>query len=122
MRAMKCNLELRLLPSHMEDQEEEFSSRTSHGDHEQQQQLTILYNGRVCVSDVTELQARAILSLAAREVEETRKTPTSSSTVPVSSSSQLSTTPSNLSMNRSLQRFLQKRKNRIQSKSPYTVN
>ncbi|KAK4349390.1 hypothetical protein RND71_032145 [Anisodus tanguticus] len=40
-----------------------------------QQQLTIFYNGRLVVSDVTELQAKAIIYLASREMEEkTKKT------------------------------------------------
>ncbi|XP_038721450.1 protein TIFY 5A-like [Tripterygium wilfordii] len=129
MRSRKCNLELQLhlfTDSDHRHMEEESSSR-SPVDHQQQQhhqerqKLTIFYNGRVCVCDVTELQARAILSTATREMEETMKTPTCSSTL--LSSSQLSTSSSNLSMKRSLQRFLQKRKrNRIQSTSPYIVN
>ncbi|KAK8551402.1 hypothetical protein V6N12_040045 [Hibiscus sabdariffa] len=76
----------------------------------QLQQLTIFYNGRLCVCDVTELHARAILKLASRERDETIKTSTASSTLKP---------PANISMKRSLQQFLQKRKTRIQATSPY---
>ncbi|KAL3851496.1 hypothetical protein ACJIZ3_013378 [Penstemon smallii] len=77
---------------------------------QQQQPLTIFYNGRVAVSDVTELQARAIIKLASRENEEK----STSSNEP-----QLYSPVSGLSMKRSLQRFLQKRKTRAEATSPY---
>ncbi|KAJ8538486.1 hypothetical protein K7X08_027707 [Anisodus acutangulus] len=44
----------------------------------QPQQLTMFYNGKLVVSDATELQAKAIIYLASREMEEeTKKTPSS---------------------------------------------
>ncbi|KAF8413563.1 hypothetical protein HHK36_001554 [Tetracentron sinense] len=83
-----------------------------------QQQLTIFYNGRVCICDATELQARAIIWLASRKIEERMNTPRSES-VSSSLQSQVLYRPSGLSMKRSLQGFLQKRKKRIQATSPY---
>ncbi|XP_065877207.1 protein TIFY 5A-like [Euphorbia lathyris] len=80
----------------------------SHLEERTAQQITIFYNGNVCVSDVTELQAKAILLLATREK--------------ITSSRGSSSNPNGLSMKRSLQRFLQKRNHRIQSTFPYHIN
>ncbi|OIT32863.1 PREDICTED: protein TIFY 5A-like [Nicotiana attenuata] len=117
-----CNLELRLVPPCVSVSPKDctttpyFSMRDNQGTEEkQQQQLTIFYNGKVVVSDATELQAKAIIYLASRETEENTKTSS-----PISeSSSPLLQTQTGLSMKKSLQRFLQKRKNRIQETSPY---
>ncbi|KAK2965284.1 hypothetical protein RJ640_004153 [Escallonia rubra] len=86
---------------------------------ESQQQLTIFYSGRMSVCDATELQARAIILLASQETEQKSKTPTGSSepSSPLILSPLYS--PTGLSMKRSLQRFLQKRKHRAQATSPY---
>ncbi|XP_015574971.2 protein TIFY 5A [Ricinus communis] len=117
-----CSLELRPVPF----------SDSGHNHREQQaiespqerQQLTIFYNGRVCVCYVTEVQARAILSLASREMED--KMTTSLLGTPTGRSEFVSPLPSplcspstGLSMKRSIQRFLQKRKHRAQATSPY---
>nr|CAN84091.1 hypothetical protein VITISV_007759 [Vitis vinifera] len=115
--------------------------RGSPQEQQQQQQLTIFYDGRVCVCEVTELQglfmnpadqvflwavvpfgymyeARAIILTASREVE--TKTPTASDVTMVSPSLQSQLySPTGLSMKRSLRSFLQKRKNRIEATSPY---
>nr|CAD1819637.1 unnamed protein product [Ananas comosus var. bracteatus] len=108
---------------------------------QQQQQraenkITIFYDGQICVCDVTEIQARAIISMARREMEEKENRNSSESNcnqvqqyqqqsqlqqrknlAPNLQNSQLSN--SGLSMKRSLQRFLQKRKTRINAISPY---
>ncbi|KAF3449945.1 hypothetical protein FNV43_RR06024 [Rhamnella rubrinervis] len=156
-----CNLELRLLPSSSSSSSSFFSDNQHHRQtanmkdestsesppsqrqqlKQHQQQLTIFYNGNMCVCDVTELQARAILFYASREMEEkmmtmrtpkyddaeyspaptptptTTPTPTGSSTSTVVQMS--SPTAAGLSMKRSLQRFLQKRKHRVHATSPY---
>ncbi|XP_044496700.1 uncharacterized protein LOC123219053 isoform X2 [Mangifera indica] len=82
-----CNLELCLLPSsssssaaasepeyghphHLQNMDQESSS--SQHSSQPSQQLTMFYNGRVCVCDVTEFQARNILLLASREMEESK--------------------------------------------------
>lgn len=73
------------------------------------------------------IQAKSILMLANKEMEERVRTPRSepsSPTLLVSSHSHYHNhlyTPAgtSLSMKKSLQRFLQKRKNRIQEASPY---
>ncbi|XP_038987904.1 protein TIFY 5A-like [Phoenix dactylifera] len=103
---------------------------------QQQQQITIFYNGQLCVSDVTEFQARAIISMAKQEMDDrmnkhhhqhqqhqfqqkhhNKSTPPQ----PPASSSQAMPEVLNqgLSMKKSLQRFLQKRKTRINALSPY---
>ncbi|KAK4781372.1 hypothetical protein SAY86_015474 [Trapa natans] len=92
-----------------------------HGKQQQQQPLTIFYNGKVCFSNVTDLQARTILYHARREMElESARSPQGSGPAPSSWQSYQAYSPNNTgSMKRSLQRFLQKRKNRTHSMSPY---
>ncbi|XP_073030565.1 protein TIFY 5A-like [Primulina eburnea] len=108
-----CNLELRLVkPAHPV-----FSNDINIGGQTPNpiyKELTVFYKGEVCVSDVTELQARAIILLASREMEE--KSPGSKLNSPLCSPT------TGLYMKRSLQRFLQKRKTRSQETSPYPVN
>lgn len=61
------------------------------------------------------IQARAIIRIARKEMEEKSKTPSSFSEPP----SPLLPSQAGVSMKKSLQRFLQKRKSRIQATSPY---
>ncbi|MCD9559336.1 hypothetical protein HAX54_017236 [Datura stramonium] len=124
-----CNLELRLMPPSLSGFPPQNCTNTpcfSMEDKESQkqpQQLTIFYNGKFVVSDVTELQAKAIIYLASKEMEEKTKknpSPMSGHSSPMSEPlSQLLQPQTGLFMKRSLQRFLQKRKNRIQTTSPY---
>ncbi|XP_048141014.1 LOW QUALITY PROTEIN: protein TIFY 5A-like [Rhodamnia argentea] len=127
------DLELRLQPYSIPDfLASSGSSSSSTGSAEcspeEQQKLTIFYDGKVCASAVTELQARQIILLANRETEErSSKTPTGSEPSTPSLWSQPSTpnvqpqvySSTGLSMKRSLQKFLQKRQHRIQATSPY---
>ncbi|GMI77763.1 jasmonate-zim-domain protein 8 [Hibiscus trionum] len=117
-----CNLELRLLPSGFSGDRRDMVEGRSEIPENQQQQLTIFYNGRVCVCHVTELQARTILMIANREMDERLRTPASGSEPASPALQSPIDSPSTglpTGMKRSLQRFLQKRKNRIQTTSPY---
>ncbi|KAK7359475.1 hypothetical protein VNO77_01435 [Canavalia gladiata] len=120
-----CNLELRLFPPSRSDlrpiMEAEVNESPQQVHHQQQQNhpLTIFYDGKICVSDVTEYQARSILMLANKEIEERMKTPNGSEPSSPLQSHNLHSPGTGLSMKRSLQRFLQKRKNRNQETSPY---
>ncbi|CAL9758476.1 unnamed protein product [Musa acuminata subsp. burmannicoides] len=94
---------------------------------QQQQQITLLYDGRICACDVTEMQARAIIAMAKREMDGHMKKTTQAHRQPIESSlppssprpvERLLINPE-LSMKRSLQRFLHKRKSRLHALSPY---
>ncbi|KAF7846571.1 hypothetical protein BT93_L4126 [Corymbia citriodora subsp. variegata] len=127
------DLELRLQPYSVSDflasaAPSSSSSESAECSPEEQRKLTIFYDGKVCASTVTELQARAIILLANREMEEkSSRTPTGSSPSTPSVLSQPSTpnpqaqvyNSTGLSMKKSLQRFLQKRQHRSQATSPY---
>ncbi|WOK91726.1 protein TIFY 5A-like [Canna indica] len=82
-----------------------------------QQIMTIFYNGRVCAFEATEIQARAIISMAKKEMDDmiTEKNRKQESMPQILN-------PTGLSMKRSLQRFLQKRKARITDVAPYIQN
>ncbi|CAI8590869.1 unnamed protein product [Vicia faba] len=124
-----CNLELCLFPQYGSDNdhnnhmvEEEKDSDRMSSMQNLQQPLTIFYDGKMCVTHVTELQAKSILMMANKKVQETVKTPIgseASTPIMVQSPHQLCSPGPGLSMKRSLQRFLQKRKYRIQQASPY---
>ncbi|KAG6537900.1 protein TIFY 5A-like [Zingiber officinale] len=104
------------------------------------QQITIFYNGQICIRNVTDLQARAIICMATKEMDDQwRKESTQAkekesspsqlllhhrSAVrrpPLSVEQQLLMNPK-LPMKRSLQRFLQKRKSRSLATSPYYMH
>ncbi|KAM7530470.1 hypothetical protein LguiB_033880 [Lonicera macranthoides] len=141
-----CNLELRLFPP---SASASINSDDDHHHHhhknditngspkEEKEQLTLFYNGTVSACEVTELQARAIIFFASQQMAEKSKSPSLNGSDPLMVQSQMqspslngsdplmvqsqmqSPTSTDLSMKRSLQRFLQKRKHRIQSTSPY---
>ncbi|CAL0301253.1 unnamed protein product [Lupinus luteus] len=137
-----CNLELALFPSYNSNhhnnninnpimeassgspkiEQVHYHDQQQRQQKEQQNTLTIFYDGKICVSDVTELQARSILMLANKTMEERVKTPSGlepSTPTVVESHQPLYSPATPLSMKRSLQRFLQKRKTRKQEASPY---
>ncbi|XP_073041713.1 protein TIFY 5A-like [Primulina eburnea] len=99
MKRITCNdkLELRLATPTIGGAGEE---------EEEEEEATVFCNGRVATCDVTELQARAIIMLTRRELD--RETKLGSTAI------------TGLSIKRSLQRFIQKRKTRSQSASPYS--
>ncbi|XP_058767850.1 protein TIFY 5A-like [Vicia villosa] len=114
-----CNLELCLYPPYTFEEEKDSDKSSMQNE---QQPLTIFYDGKMCVIDVTEFQAKSVLTMANKKVEEIVKTPTGSepsTPTTVESPHQLYSPGHALSMKMSLQRFLQKRKNRIQQASPY---
>ncbi|KAL6201197.1 hypothetical protein ACLB2K_024912 [Fragaria x ananassa] len=129
-----CNLELVLSLSSSDECSSSLESlhQQSCQDLQQQQQLTIFYNGVMCTCDVTELQARAILCVANNELGKiVVKTSTTSSLIP-SGSYELSSPSAHysppctsrvaaggLSIKKSLRKFLQKRKHRSQATHPY---
>ncbi|URE37654.1 tify domain [Musa troglodytarum] len=90
----------------------------------QQKKMTIFYQGRVCVCDATEMQARAIISMAKREMEDTvttkqqRQSKEEEEEESSSRAVALQVLDPGLSMKRSLQRFLQKRKARVSDATP----
>ncbi|TKY71961.1 TIFY 5A [Spatholobus suberectus] len=130
-----CNLELALFPPcdsgprrhPMVEEASEISPMQNYLHHhhhrqEQQQPLTIFYDGKICVADVTEFQAKSILMLANKKMEERVRTPTGSepsSPTIMQSHHQVYSPGTGLSMRKSLQLFLQKRKIRVQEASPY---
>ncbi|XP_045821411.1 protein TIFY 5A-like [Trifolium pratense] len=123
------NLELRLFPlsnsdlcNTMKEEEEEEVAESSESplQDNQHRPLTIVYDGKICVHDATEIQARSILMFANKEMEERVRTPTGTSSEPSSPSVfNLYSPATSPSMKKSLQRFLHKRKNRIQEAAPY---
>ncbi|XP_023640706.1 protein TIFY 5B [Capsella rubella] len=123
----KCDLELRLSPSSYDSDfhsslEESSSSEVSQQKQEPQM-LTIFYNGHMLISsDLTNLEANAILSLASRDVEE--RPPSSlrsshGSDPPMITNNSTRIQQQKASMKRSLRNFLQKRNVRIQATCPY---
>ncbi|XP_049377801.1 protein TIFY 5A-like [Solanum stenotomum] len=118
-----CNLELRLMPPSLSTFSPNNCNNTSYFSMEEDkestelenksQPLTIFYNGKLVVSHVTDLQAKAIIYLASRETEEKTNKTSSPMSEPSSPLLQPQT------VKKSLQRFLQKRKNRIETTSPY---
>lgn len=97
----QCNLDLGLVTPSV-------FYHSSRPNKKQPQPLTIFYNGQVAACDVTEVEARAIILCATKQQfmeHKSRISPSSPAT--------------GLSMKRSLQRFLEKRKTRAHAISPY---
>ncbi|EHA8588580.1 protein TIFY 5A [Cocos nucifera] len=136
MAGSDCDPELRLsLGSSSRDCSAAESTRIDRwlaNSEQKQQKITIFYDGRISVCDVTEFQARAIISMAKQEMvdrmnknhhhqfqqkHDKESTPPQSLAPPSQAMPQLLN--QGLSMKRSLQRFLQKRKTRINAASPY---
>ncbi|KAL0698671.1 hypothetical protein Bca4012_054793 [Brassica carinata] len=121
-----CDLELRLFPTSSYDTDsdtsvvESRSSGNSLPKKEESQRITIFYNGKMCVSsDVTHLQAKSIISIASREMEERSSSNGSDPQNRLTRLHHQQLPNPKASMKRSLQSFLQKRRIRIQAISPY---
>uniref|UniRef100_A0A3Q7HN62 Protein TIFY n=2 Tax=Solanum lycopersicum TaxID=4081 RepID=A0A3Q7HN62_SOLLC len=121
-----CNLEFRLMPPSLSTFSPNICSNNNTSSYfsmeedkesteleQKSEPLTIFYNGKLVVSHVTDLQAKAIIYLASRETEEK----TNKSLSPISEPSSPLLQPQ--TVKKSLQRFLQKRKSRTQTTSPY---
>ncbi|XP_021724877.1 protein TIFY 5A-like isoform X2 [Chenopodium quinoa] len=111
---MDCNLELGLSSSSTT------FSTGSNVDDSKREQLTIFYNGTICVCDVTEAQARCIINRASRKMTEgTCISPTDQISPKLQYEQLCSQTQNGLSMKKSLRQFLEKRRHRIKATSPY---
>nr|GEU80164.1 hypothetical protein [Tanacetum cinerariifolium] len=111
-----CNLTLRLVPPCLDDHHQREESPIDESMHRNQnqnvnenQKLTIFYDGMVSVCHVTELQARAIIKVASGEIDEkwASRTPCSQASSPLIVSPSPSPSTGALSMKRSLQRMTQ---------------
>ncbi|XXG66035.1 hypothetical protein AAC387_Pa05g3590 [Persea americana] len=119
----ECNLDLCLLPAGNEANIQSPDSVESRSEEpmENSQKLTIFYNGRVSVCNVTEFQAGAILRLAKQQVnEKMKKNHQVESPSQCQPQSPCEPQAPAATVKRSLQRFLQKRMSRIHSTSPYS--
>ncbi|URD75898.1 tify domain [Musa troglodytarum] len=137
----RCDTELSLSPGGVYHRRSSYSDSTASSSRAKEraagkapqppeQQITMFYNGQIWVCDVTEIQARAIISSAKREMEDV-EAQKQSSRRQGSSFPRPDATPSaptrppppplnrSLSVKRSLQRFLQNRKTRAVESSPY---
>nr|QZL14046.1 jasmonate ZIM-domain protein 7 [Mentha canadensis] len=116
-----CNLELRLVtPSvsyHFANRSDSMLKTEDEINPDKTQQLTIFYNGKIASCDATELQAREIISVARREIEEKNAAGTAAAAM----KSPVYSAATGMSMKKSLQRFLEKRKSRTLSISPYPI-
>ncbi|XP_038895134.1 protein TIFY 5A-like [Benincasa hispida] len=112
---LNCNLELCLSPPSSSPSTIAVtatnSTSTSQHNHLSPTEVPIL--------DLTELQARAIIVRATRQMEAERRSTTRRISLPTTEQISMKSGASP-SMRRSLQRFLQKRKHRTQTLSPYT--
>ncbi|CAL9201819.1 unnamed protein product [Musa hybrid cultivar] len=116
MMGVGCNpidLRLRLGSSSSSSVEESFGNS---GETQQQQQITIFYDGRICTCQVTEMEARNIISMAEREMDDQMRKKNEQSSL---LSPQQKPDSAELSMIRSLHQFLQNRKSRLSALPPY---
>ncbi|CAN6985749.1 unnamed protein product, partial [Brassica oleracea var. botrytis] len=120
-----CDLELRVFPTSSYDESytsvvESRSSGNSLSKEEESQRITIFYSGKMCVSlNVTHLQAKSIISIASREMEERSSSNGSDPRNKLTRLHHHQLPNPKASMERSLQSFLHKRRIRIQAASPY---
>ncbi|KAF3509560.1 hypothetical protein F2Q69_00008421, partial [Brassica cretica] len=120
-----CDLELRLFPTSSYDESdtsvvESRSCGNSLSKEEESQRITIFYSEKMYVSsNVTHLQAKSIILIASREMEERSSSNGSDPRNRLTRLHHHQLPNPKASMKRSLQSFLQKRRIRIQAASPY---
>ncbi|KAG2290964.1 hypothetical protein Bca4012_006906 [Brassica carinata] len=120
-----CDLELRLFPTSSYDESdtsvvESRSCGNSLSKEEESQRITIFYSEKMCVSsNVAHLQAKSIILIASREMEERSSSNGSDPRNRLTRLHHHQLPNPKASMKRSLQSFLQKRRIRIQAASPY---
>ncbi|KAJ8465110.1 hypothetical protein OPV22_027662 [Ensete ventricosum] len=117
MMGVGCNpIDLRLRLGSSSGAEEAFGKSGETQQQQQQQQITIFYDGRICSCEVTEMEARNIISMAEREMDDQMR---KKNQQPSLLSPQQKTDGAELSKIRSLQQFLQNRKSRLSEIPPY---
>nr|XP_018678110.1 PREDICTED: protein TIFY 5A [Musa acuminata subsp. malaccensis] len=117
MMGVGCNpIDLRLRLGSSSSSSVEGSFGNSGETQQQQQQITIFYDGRICTCQVTEMEARNIISMAEREMDDQMRKKNEQSSL---LSPQQKPDSAELSMIRSLQQFLQNRKSRQSALPPY---
>nr|XP_011467663.1 PREDICTED: protein TIFY 5B [Fragaria vesca subsp. vesca] len=118
----KCSseeLELGLPPTTIDSISQMIYRKAIMDEQTRQEPITIFYDGRVYVFDIIELQVRAMILFATREMEGGMTSRSSKEAISLALQSQILGPPCG-SVKKSLHTFLQKRKN--EASDPYSHN